>query len=68
MFSARSQRRSAISVTSFSLAWTAVCRPPSLKPLALWPHGNTWDGGGFFQDNRTLTIIWTDGNQAVIGR
>jgi hypothetical protein len=27
-------------------SWTAVCRPPFLSALALWPKGNGWGGGG----------------------
>lgn len=38
-------------------AWTAVSRPPWLQPLVLWPHGNPWDGGGFFTQPRKLTIL-----------
>jgi hypothetical protein len=35
--------------------WTAVSRPPYLTALALWPKGDTWDGGGLFEfENRLL--------------
>lgn len=36
--------------------WTAVSRPPYLTALALWPKGDTWGGGGLFQDDRTLRL------------
>lgn len=33
--------------------WTALCAPPWLTALKLWPHGDTWGGGGcFLQDGR----------------
>jgi hypothetical protein len=28
--------------------WTAISRPPFLTALALWPVGDTWNGGGIF--------------------
>lgn len=36
--------------------WTALSRPPWLKALALWPHGDTYSGGGRFIDNRTIVL------------
>ncbi len=33
--------------------WTAVSRPPFLTALLLWPKGDTWDGGGSFENERT---------------
>jgi len=38
-------------------SWTALSRPPWLRPLVMWPHGNAWDGGGYFTDPRKLTIV-----------
>lgn len=36
--------------------WTALSRPPWLKALALWPHGDTYFGGGRFTANRELAL------------
>lgn len=37
-------------------AFTAVSRPPHFKPVALWPTGDTWGGGGYFPDNKRLVM------------
>ena len=37
-------------------AFTAVSRPPNFKPIALWPAGETWGGGGYFPDNKRLVL------------
>jgi hypothetical protein len=37
-------------------SWTAVCRPPFLKALLLWQHGDGWDGGGIFLAKNLLHI------------
>jgi len=29
-------------------SWTAITRPPYVAPLALWPKGDCWGGGGLF--------------------
>ena len=36
--------------------WTAVSRPPYLTALSLWPHDSAWNGGGLFEDDRTLAL------------
>jgi hypothetical protein len=36
--------------------WTAVSRPPFLTALALWPHDDTWGGGGRFEDEDRIAI------------
>jgi hypothetical protein len=36
--------------------WTAVSRPPSFTALALWPKGDTWGGGGLFENGRRLGL------------
>ena len=34
-------------------SWTAICRPPWLTALALWPGFGAWHGGGLFMtDNK----------------
>lgn len=37
-------------------SWTAVSRPPYFTALALWPKGDTWGGGGLFQNSRALLL------------
>ncbi|WP_434991027.1 hypothetical protein [Xanthomonas melonis] len=37
-------------------SWTALSRPPFFTALALWPKGDTWGGGGVFEDERTLLL------------
>jgi hypothetical protein len=37
-------------------SWTAISKPPFLTALALWPKGQSWDGGGLFQDNKTVLL------------
>lgn len=44
--------------TSYRGTWTAVSRPPWLHALVLWPHGDTWGGGGRFIGPRKLAL-WT---------
>lgn len=41
--------------------WTAVNRPPYFTALALWPLGDTWFGGGLFDDETLLRLNHTDG-------
>ncbi|MDV0440336.1 hypothetical protein [Xanthomonas sacchari] len=36
--------------------WTALSRPPFFTALALWPKGDSWGGGGMFEDERTLLL------------
>lgn len=36
--------------------WTAISRPPYFTALALWPLGDTWFGGGLFEDETTLRL------------
>lgn len=42
----------------YQQTFTAVSRPPYLTALAMWPHGDTWGGGGRFVDNRTLRLAY----------
>jgi len=37
-------------------SWTAISKPPFLTVLALWPKGQSWDGGGLFKDNKTVLL------------
>jgi hypothetical protein len=36
--------------------WTALSRPPWFTALAVWPQGDTWGGGGFFEANDRLAL------------
>jgi hypothetical protein len=36
--------------------WTAISRPPFLTALALWPVGDTWNGGGIFLGPREVGL------------
>jgi len=40
----------------YTYAWTAISKPPYLTALALWPKGDTWDGGGLFRGRRTVVL------------
>lgn len=37
-------------------SWTAVSRVPYLKALALYPHGDTYNGGGLWTSNNTYWV------------
>lgn len=37
-------------------SWTAISKPRYLTALALWPKGQSWDGGGLLKDNRTVLL------------
>lgn len=38
------------------VTWTAVSRLPYLTALALWPKGDSWGGGGLFDDEHTVRL------------
>lgn len=40
--------------------WTAISRPPYLTAFAMWDASDTWGGGGYFEDDNTLYITWTE--------
>ncbi|MHC4756091.1 MAG: hypothetical protein ACYTBP_13215 [Planctomycetota bacterium] len=42
----------------YEQSFTAVSKPPYLTALAMWPHGDTWGGGGRFIDNKTLRLAY----------
>jgi hypothetical protein len=42
--------------TSYKGTWTAVSRAPWLHALVLWPHGDTWGGGGRFIGPRKVAL------------
>ena len=41
---------------SYRGTWTAVSRLPWLNALALWPQGDTWSGGGYFDGERSVVL------------
>ena len=51
----------------YEQSFTAVSRPPWLAPLAMWPDGATWGGGGRFIDNKTLFLAYGKGRTAHPG-
>jgi hypothetical protein len=40
----------------FTHTWTAISKPPYFTALALWPKGQSWDGGGLFKDDKTVLL------------
>ncbi len=38
--------------------WTALSRPPYFTALALWPAGESWQGGGMFLSNHALWLCY----------
>ncbi len=38
--------------------WTALSRPPYFTALALWPAGETWQGGGMFLSDYALWLCY----------
>lgn len=46
-------------------SWTAVSHPPWLTALAMWPKGDTWGGGGLFEDDKTLLLNHAPGDAGV---
>ena len=37
-------------------SWTAISKPPWFTALALWPKGDCWNGGGWFEDDRKVRL------------
>ena len=42
--------------SAYTHKWTAISRPPYFTALALWPIGDAWDGGGYFEDDDTVWL------------
>jgi hypothetical protein len=40
----------------YTSAWTAISKPPYFTALALWPKGDTWEGGGLFLKARHVWL------------
>lgn len=37
-------------------SWTALSKPPWLTAIALWPKGDGWNGGGYFENDSSLVL------------
>lgn len=46
--------------------WTAIARPPYFTALAFWPKGDSWGGGGLFEDARTFLLNHRAPERAVV--
>lgn len=51
--------------TEVGETWTAVCRPPDFTALALWPKGDSWEGGGRFDAPHSLRLNHSCGTQPL---
>lgn len=56
LYFARKKNQKTINDEDYTYAWTAISRPPYFTALALWPKGNSWNGGGVFDDNTTIRL------------
>jgi len=36
--------------------WTAISKPPWLTAIALWPKGDGWNGGGYFESDDSIVL------------
>lgn len=46
--------------------WTAISRPPYFTALSFWPKGNSWGGGGLFEDARTFLLNHGAGEREIV--
>ncbi|MBA3874896.1 MAG: hypothetical protein H0X30_37695 [Anaerolineae bacterium] len=60
-FVARINRRT-LADKEFTYSWTTLSRPPYFTALALWPKGDSYNGGGLFE---TSNIIWLNHHNNV---
>jgi len=51
-----SKQTASQAASDYTYAWTAISRPPYLTALALWPKGDCWAGGGWFETDRKLHL------------
>jgi hypothetical protein len=56
LYFARKTNKKMLDEQSYTDVWTAVSKPPYFTALALWPKGNSWNGGGVFDDDRTIRL------------
>ena len=56
LYVARKARTPARQQSDYTHKWTAISKPPYLTALALWPVGDTSDGGGVFLNNHTVWL------------
>lgn len=45
--------------------WTAICKPPFLTALALWPKGDGWGGGGIFDSELSIQLNHRPGQDSL---
>ncbi len=55
VYFARKMSGRTINDAEYTYSWTAISKPPYLTALALWPKGDSWNGGGLFINNN---ILW----------
>jgi hypothetical protein len=46
-------------------SWTAISKPPYLTALALWPKGDGWGGGGFFDSELSVQLNHRPGEDVL---
>src|SRR5579883_3056440 len=56
LYIARKSETPARRASDYTHKWTAISKPPYFTALALWPCGDSWDGGGYFTDNRAVWL------------
>lgn len=56
LYVARKARTPARYQSDYTHKWTAISKPPYFTALALWPVGDTTDGGGLFLNNHTVWL------------
>ncbi len=54
-FVARINRKT-LADKEFTYSWTTISRPPYFTALALWPKGDSWNGGGLFKSSDTIWL------------
>lgn len=48
-------------------AYTAISRPPAFKPVALFPQGDTWGGGGYWVDHKRFVVQSGVATEDILG-
>jgi hypothetical protein len=46
--------------------WTAISRPPYFTALAFWPKGDSWGGGGLFENARTFLLNHRESEREIV--
>jgi hypothetical protein len=58
LYLARKTKTPERAVSRTTHKWTALSRPPYFTALALWPAGETWQGGGMFLSDQALWLCY----------